>query len=212
MRKILTIFERKFDSFCEKIWQFFQENPPSFTGKFNVFSRKLTQFLHESLTVFTGTFDDFSGKLDDFCSEICWFLFSASRRVFYHNNSHQSKTRQILRQKSSNFLVKTAKFVCKHRQIFLQLPTVKFLSKNYQPSTQKLSTFFCQNLQIFQQNLSDFRKKKKTSNLIFLQISLNFYTKIVKFFYKDYQLFLPKSLYFLAKRIEFSKKNRQIFL
>ncbi len=36
--------------------------------------------------------------------------------------------------------------------------------------------------------------------------------QIVKFFYKDYQLFLPKLSYFLGKSIKFSYKNRQIFL
>ncbi len=149
-------FWEKFDSFCEKIWWFFQENPTTFTGKFNSFSWELRLFGHESLMVLTGTFDDFSGKLDDFYSKICWFLFPASPRVFYHNNSHPSKTRQILMQKSSNFLVKIAKFswricqiFCKHRQIFLQISTVKFFCKNYQLSTQKLSKFSCQSLQIF---------------------------------------------------------------
>ncbi len=119
-RKILTIFERKYDSFarkcddfCKKIWRFFQENPPTITGKFNGFSKELRQFLHKSLMVITGTFDDF-------CSKICWFLFPASPHVFYHNNSHPSKTHQILLQKSSNFLVKIAKFSWRICLIFLQ--------------------------------------------------------------------------------------------
>ncbi len=73
MQKILTILERKFDSFCKKMGRFlqenltiFQENRPTFTGKFKGFSRILGQYLHESLAVFTGTFDNFSGNLDDF--------------------------------------------------------------------------------------------------------------------------------------------------
>ncbi len=130
MQKILTIFERKFDSFCEKsddfckkIRRFFQESPSTFTEKFYFFFRELKRFLQESLTVLTGTFDDFSGKLDDFCSKICWFLFLASPRVFYHNNSHPSKTRQILLQKSSYFLVKIVKFSWRICQIFLQTPS-----------------------------------------------------------------------------------------
>ncbi len=110
----MIIFAKNFNNFWEKIWFFlwenvmifantiwqsFQENPPTFTGKFNGFSNELRQFLHKSLTVFTGTFDNFSGKLDDFRSKICWFLFLASPRVFYHSNSHPSKIRQILLQR-----------------------------------------------------------------------------------------------------------------
>ncbi len=105
MRKILTIFERKFDFFCTKMWRFFQENSPTFTGKFNGVSRELGWFLHESLMVFTGIFDDYSGN---------------SPRVLYYNNSHSNKTRQILLQKSSNFATKIVKFSCKNSQIFLK--------------------------------------------------------------------------------------------
>ncbi len=132
MWKILTIFERKFilfvrkcNDFCKKIVGFFQENLQTFTGKFNGFSRELGRFLHESLMFFSGTFDDFSGKFDDFGSKICWFSFPASPRVFYHNNSHPSKTRQILLQRTVKFSYKNSQIFLKNLEIFSANP-VKF--------------------------------------------------------------------------------------
>ncbi len=48
--------------------------------------------------------------------------------------------------------------------------------------------------------------------IVVVSCVLNFYTKIVKFFYKNYQVFLQKLSHFLAKSIKFSYKNCQIFL
>ncbi len=140
--------------FCKKIWRFFQENPPTFTGKFNGFSRELRRFLHESLPISTGTFNDFSGKLDGFCCKICRFLFPACPRVFYHNNSHQSKTRQILVQKSSNFFRKIVEFSWRIYQ-------VKFFC-NYPPSnfSVKIINFPHKNCQNFPAKLVRFSYKK----------------------------------------------------
>ncbi len=200
---------KNFNNFWEKIWFFLRENVTIFARKLNDFLRKILQllqenltgfrrFLHESLTVFAGTFDNFSGKLDDFCSKICWFLFPATSHVFYPNNSHPSKTRQILLQKSLNFLVKIAQFSWRTCQTFLQFPTIKFFCKNHQLSTQKLSKFYCQNLQIFLQNLSDFRIKN---------MKFNFLANIGKFLYKNCQILLQRLSAFPTKIVIFSRKK-----
>ncbi len=121
----------------EKIWFFLRENVTIFARKFDDFFRKILQLLHENLTVFPRNSDDFCTKVWRslqntwrffrktwwFCSKCCWFLFPVSPRVFYWNNSHPSKTREIVLQKSSNFLVKITKFSWRIRQIFMQTPS-----------------------------------------------------------------------------------------
>ncbi len=113
-----------------------------FARKFDDFFRKILQLLQENLTVFPG-------NLDDFCTKVWWSLqehltiFAVKSAnsylqlvhvVFYRNNSHPSKTRQILLQKSLIFLVKIAKFFFRICQIFLQKPP------NFSAKTAK---FFC---------------------------------------------------------------------
>ncbi len=164
MRKILTIFETKFYSFWEKMWRFLQENLTIISGKSSNFSRKIYRFFqgtrddfcNESLIVFTGTFDDFSGKFDDFFSKICWFLFLVCPRVFYQNNSHPSKTRQILLQKSSNFLIKISKFswrivkfFCNYLSSNFSVKIINFPHKNCQNFLAIIFKFSCKACQIF---------------------------------------------------------------
>ncbi len=140
----MIIFAKNFNNFWEKIWFVLRENVTIFAKKLDDFFRKILR-LQENLTVFQGIqtifagslmvfkgiTDDSSGKLVDFCSKIFWFIIPASPRVFYHNNSHTSKTRQILLKKSSNFLVKIAKFSWRMSNFFAN--TIKF-SCNYLPS------------------------------------------------------------------------------
>ncbi len=45
-RKILTIFVRKFDSFCKKIWQFLQKNIMIFVGKLSKIGKKKYKSCH----------------------------------------------------------------------------------------------------------------------------------------------------------------------
>ncbi len=128
----MIIFAKSFNSSRKKIWFFLRENVTIFARKFDDFFRKILQLLQENVTFFSGNSDDFCTKVWRSLQEhltifqvnsVCWFLFPVSLRVFYHYNSHPSKTRQILLQKSSNFLVKIAKFSLRICQIFLQTPS-----------------------------------------------------------------------------------------
>ncbi len=123
MRENLILFATKCDDFCMKVWRFFQGNPPTFTEKFNGFSREFRRFLHESLMVFTGTFDDFSRKLNIFAVKSADSYFQPVHVFFVRIILIQAKLVRFCCCKSSNFLVKIAKFSWRICQIFLQTPS-----------------------------------------------------------------------------------------
>ncbi len=173
----MIILAEKFDNFWEKFLQFLRENLILFARKCDDFCKNLTGF---------------PGNSDDFCAKV-WRSLLEHLTIFQENLM------------IFNFLVKLAKFswriwqiFCKHRQIFLLLPTVKFFCKNYQLSTQKLSKISCQNLQIFLQNLSDFCIKN---------IKFNFLGNIIKFLYKNCQIFLQRLSASPTKIVIFSRKK-----
>ncbi len=55
MQENLTIITRKFNNFCEIIWQFFRKHLATFVGKF-------LHFLEENLIIFKRKCDDFCKK------------------------------------------------------------------------------------------------------------------------------------------------------
>ncbi len=192
--KKVTIFAKRFDDFFRKMLQLLQENLTVFSGNSDDFCTKVWWSLQEHLTIFQGNLMILAVKSADPYFQLVDVFFIAIILIQAILIRFCCKNRQIFLWKLPNFPEEFVKFFCEYRQIFLQLPTVKFFYKNYQLSIQKLSKFYCQNVQI----LPDFRIKN---------IKFNFLANIVKFLYKSCQIFLQRWSALPTKIVIFSRKK-----
>ncbi len=160
VQKNLTVFIRKHDDFCRKIWLFLQEQ----IWWYRFFYKKMLNF-HVKIRRFfflivksQGKFSTFSGKFYELFKNICRFI-QKNLTVFIGNCNDSCKKNLMLFTGTFDdldFPVKTAKFSSKNWQIFFKI--CKIVGKVFS-LVRKILWIFKENLSIYTEKFNSFYMK-----------------------------------------------------